>query len=87
MSRTFFTITRAYAFREVAPGLWFPESDTSVTTLIALESCTETDVAGITYHASDVKVNIKMPASRWTIEPPPSTTVIDLRTRGTFGVR
>lgn len=93
MRHTFFTnngndtttyVTRDYTYQEVAPDLWFPKSAEEVVTLTDLKTGRETDLCTRTMQFSNLKINSHIPSRRFSIEPPPGTTVFDARTGETF---
>lgn len=75
-----------YAYQEVAPDLWFPQSGREVTTITDLKTGVETDVQTRTIQFSNHRINESIPAHRFTIDVSPGMTVFDARTRESFKV-
>ena len=74
-----------YNFQEVVPDLWFPESGKSTTTVIDAAG-QETDIKTDTIRFSNMKINEHIPASRFSLDPPPGTSVYDDRSGESFKV-
>ncbi|MDE0016541.1 MAG: hypothetical protein OXU51_10155 [Candidatus Poribacteria bacterium] len=79
-------ITTDIKFKQVAPDLWFPESVKEVATALDLKTDTKTDFATTTIQFTNIKINEPIPDSRFSIEPPPGTSVFDGRTRESFEI-
>jgi len=79
-SRPGLAVTKDFKFKEVAPDLWFPESAKWVTTIA------KTDFTTTTIRFTNIRINEPIPESRFSIEPPPRTSVFDMRTRESFKV-
>ncbi len=80
------TVTKDFKFKEVAPDLWFPESAKWVTTETDAQTGTKTDVTTTTVQFTNIQINEPIPESRFSIEPPPGTSVFDMRTQESFEV-
>ena len=78
-------VIKDFNFQEVAPDLWFPESGQTTTTIIDVAG-QETDIKIDTIRFSNVKINEHIPSSRFSLDPPPGTTVYDGRSRQSFKV-
>ena len=74
-----------YNFQEVAPDLWFPESGKSTTTIIDAAG-QETDIRTDTIRFSNVRINEPISPSRFSLDPPPGTSVYDDRSGESFKV-
>ncbi|MXV77760.1 hypothetical protein F4X73_15525 [Candidatus Poribacteria bacterium] len=74
-----------YNFQEVAPDLWFPESGQSTTTVIDAAG-QETEIKTDTIRFSNVKINEHISSSRFSLNPPPGTSVYDDRSGEAFKV-
>ena len=79
-------VTKDFNFQEVAPDLWFPDSAQSVTTIINTETGEATNIETATMTLTDVRINEHIPSSRFSIDPPSGTTVLDMRSRETYTV-
>ncbi len=80
------TVTKDFKFKEVAPDLWFPESAKWVTTETDAQTGTKTDVRTTTVQFTNIQINEPIPDARFSIEPPPGTSVFDMRTQESFEV-
>ena len=79
-------VIKDFDFIEVAPDLWFPQAAQSVTSLVNLETGTETQLDTITMHLTNIRINEPISSSRFSLEPPQGSTVFDTRTRESFTV-
>ena len=79
-------ITTDIQFKQVAPDLWFPESVKDVMTALDLKTDTKTDVKTTTIQFTNIQINEPIPDARFSIEPPPGTNVVDMRTRESFEI-
>ena len=79
------TVTE-FQYQEVAPDLWFPKFAESIVTAANLETGVEADVIHTTARFTDLRINERIPAHHFTLEPEPGTTVYDSRTRESFEV-
>ena len=80
VSNLMLSMTKDFKFKEVAPDLWFPESAKWIDTVAKI------DIRTTTVQFTDIRINEPIPESRFSIEPPPGTTVFDMRTRESFEV-
>ena len=80
------SMTKDFKFKEVAPNLWFPESAKWVDTISDMKTGTKTEIRTTTIQFTNIRINEPIPESRFSIEPPPGTTVVDSRTQENFEV-
>ena len=80
VSNLMLSMTKDFKFKEVAPDLWFPEAAKWVTTVAKI------DIKTTTVQFTNIRINEPIPESRFSIEPPPGATVVDMRTQESFEV-
>ena len=80
VSNLMLLMTKDFKFKEVAPDLWFPEAAKWVTTVAKI------DIKTTTVQFTNIRINEPIPESRFSIEPPPGATVVDMRTQESFEV-
>ncbi len=80
VSNLMLSMTKDFKFNEVAPDLWFPESAKWIDTVAKI------NIRTTTVQFTNIRINEPIPESRFSIEPPPGTTVFDMRTRESFKV-
>ena len=86
VSNPMLSMTKDFKFKEVAPDLWFPESAKWVNSVTDMKTGTKTDASTTTVQFTNIRINEPIPESRFSIEPPPGTSVFDMRTRENFEV-
>ena len=86
VSNLMYSMTKDFKFKEVAPDLWFPESAKWVDTVTDMKTDTKTEIRTTTIQFTNIRINEPIPESRFSIEPPPGTSVFDMRTRESFEV-
>ena len=79
-------MTTDIKFKEAVPDLWFPEFVRDVETMIDQKTGAKTDVATTTIQFTNIRINEPIPDARFSIEPPPGTSVFDGRTRESFEI-
>ena len=80
VSNLMLSMTKDFKFKEVAPDLWFPESAKWIDTVAKI------NIRTTTVQFTNIRINEPIPESRFSIEPPPGTTVVDMRTQESFEV-
>ena len=85
-SHAMLAVTKDFKFKEVAPDFWFPESAKWVDTVTDMKTNAKTEIRTTTIQFTNIRINEPIPESRFSIEPPPGATVVDMRTQESFEV-
>ena len=79
------TVTE-FQYQEVAPDLWFPKTAGYTVTAADMENNVETNVIHQAVRFTNLRINERIPSSRFKFETSPGTIIYDSRTRETFTV-